>query len=188
MGQGPTITRFCRSMAELLALCLKLKLEPCPYCHLTGFLILHDWLYGYSESSLVKIRKGKRIFCSNRNLRKGCGRTFILLLAYFIRRIRIRTNPLWDFLSNCLRGKDKRNAFRLACPQGLSDSTLYRIWNRFKERQSFLRERLFRRMPQPPAVKTSDPVLETIRHLKAAFPKTRCPLRAFQLHFQVSCL
>ncbi|MCK5543067.1 MAG: hypothetical protein KAI40_10275, partial [Desulfobacterales bacterium] len=59
-----------------------LKIYACPHCNCCGCLILHGFLYGYDDTDFV--RRGHRIFCSNRNLRSGCGRTFPMLKSRFI--------------------------------------------------------------------------------------------------------
>jgi len=181
------VVRFCGPVEDVTAIAMKLKLEPCPYCHLIGCLILHDWLKGYTEASAMRQRKGKRVFCSDRNRRRGCGRTFVVLLSGYIRRIRAGVRTIWNYLSNVAEGMDKRNAFRLASLH-FSDSTIYRIWVRFKRRQSYLRSLLFRKAPSPTQSSSADPCVETIRHLQAAFPDVPNAVKAFQTHFQASFL
>jgi len=54
---------------------------------LNGTLIRHGFLCGFDESSPQrKTVRARRIFCSNRNARRGCGRTFSVWIADKIRR------------------------------------------------------------------------------------------------------
>ena len=68
---------FYRSDEEWHAVAERLKLTPCPHCKVVGTLIRHGFLYGFDDSSpRQKTVRARRIFCSNRNARPGCGRTF----------------------------------------------------------------------------------------------------------------
>jgi hypothetical protein len=67
---------FYRNAAEWLALADRLKLTPCPHCRVVGALNRHGFLYGFDDSSpRRKTVRARRIFCSNRCARRGCGRT-----------------------------------------------------------------------------------------------------------------
>ena len=179
------ISRFYRSASEFKRFQGTLKQCPCPYCRRTGFLILHGFLYGYAENGgTEKIKRGHRIFCSNRNQRRGCGRTFSCLAAVFIKNFILTTQSLWNFLQNFITSANKYQSFtRLHLP--FSATTIYRIYQRFDRRQSFLRSRL-RMLCPPPAVADPHPLLQTIRHLQSAFKNTACPLTALQSRLQLS--
>ena len=83
---------FYRSDEEWTAIAERLKQTPCPHCKVVGTLIRHGCLYGFDESSPQrKTVRARRIFCSNRNARPGCGRTFSVWLADKIRRLSLTT-------------------------------------------------------------------------------------------------
>lgn len=170
---------FCGSMDEFGAVHEKLKLTPCPHCRIAGTLILHGFLRGYDETSpRQKAVRARRVFCSNRKARSGCGRTFSVWLADKIRRLSLSAGGLWKFLKAAVAGGNKLNAIRnLKCQ--LSDSALYRVWKRFSNAQATIRTALFERC-RPPEVSADDSSAGTIAHLEAAFPDTPNPIRAFQ--------
>jgi hypothetical protein len=60
-----------------------------------GTLIRHGCLCGYDSSSpRRKTVRARRIFCSNRQARRGCGRTFSVWLADKIRRLSLTADGL----------------------------------------------------------------------------------------------
>ena len=65
--------RFAADEAELGALGLQLKQWRCPHCGREGALIGHGWLRGYAEHGGEGVIRGRRVFCSNRFRRGGCG-------------------------------------------------------------------------------------------------------------------
>ena len=70
----------------------RLKQTPCPHCKVVGTLIRHGFLYGFDESNPQrKTVRARRIFCSNRHARRGCGRTFSVWFADKIRRLSLTT-------------------------------------------------------------------------------------------------
>ena len=170
---------FYRNAEEWTAIAQRLKLTPCPYCQVVGALIQHGFLYGFDESSPQrKTLPPRRVFCSNRNARPGCGRTFSVWLADKIRRLALTTADLWRFLQiavadgllAALRGFDGH----------LSDRTLQRLWQRFHHAQSHLRTALFGRCPPPEMPAEHRPAAQVLAHLQAAFPDAPCPIAAFQ--------
>ena len=70
----------------------RLKVTPCPHCRAIGALIRHGYLRGYDEGNLRhKAVRARRIFCSNRGRRPGCGRTFSVWIATKVRRLGLTT-------------------------------------------------------------------------------------------------
>jgi hypothetical protein len=64
---------FCRDEREWLAFALRLKQMPCPHCDAVGELIRHGVLLGYDENCPPrKTIRARRVFCSNRDRRRGC--------------------------------------------------------------------------------------------------------------------
>ncbi len=176
---------FFRCDAEWIAIVGRLKLMPCPYCKVVGMLIRHGCLRGFDESSpRRKTVRARRIFCSNRNARHGCGRTFSVWIANKIRRVGLTSGALWRFLQRAVVGS--LHAAIRAADCHLSDRTLQRLWKRFHLGQSRIRTALLRRCPppRPPPTLPDQPAqrlaAEVIAHLQAAFPACPCPIAAFQ--------
>lgn len=169
---------FYRDDDEFNTLVEQLKLTPCPHCKLVGALIRHGSLYGFDENSNRKTLRARRIYCSNRKARPGCGRTFSIWLANKVRRLGLTTTGLWRFLQGAV-ANGILAAIR-ASPCRRSERTLQRLWQRFKRAQCKLRSALFARCtwPQPPA--EHQPEAEVLAHLHAAFPDAPCPIAAFQ--------
>ena len=121
---------FYRDAEEWMAITHRLKLMPCPHCKAIGTLIRHGFLYGFDESSpRQKTLRARRIFCSNRHARPGCGRTFSVWIADKIRRLSLTAGALWRFLELAIAGSIQAASRAVDCR--LSDRTWQRIWQRF---------------------------------------------------------
>jgi hypothetical protein len=172
---------FCRDEREWIAFAEGIKQRACPHCRVVGTLIRHGCLYGFEESSSRKTLRARRIFCSNRGRRRGCGRTFSVWLADKIRRLSLTTRGLWNFLKR-VAAAGIAEAMR-AAPGRLSDRTWQRLWKRFDRGQSSLRTALWGRCmpPELPAEPSRRPTAaHVLAHLQAAFPGADCPIAAFQ--------
>ena len=135
---------FYRTEEEGDALAQRLKLTPCPHCQMVGALIRHGFLYGFDDSHPHrKVLRARRIFCSNRQARPGCGRTFSVWLADKIRRLSLTTAGLWQFLQQAVA--DGLRAALRASSCSRSDRTWLRIWKRFHLGQSKIRTALLGR-------------------------------------------
>jgi hypothetical protein len=187
-GASPNVGQkrlFYRSVEEWTGIAEGLKQAPCPHCRVVGALIRHGNLYGFDESSPQrKTLRARRIFCSNRQARPGCGRTFSVWLADKIRRLSLTTGALWRFLQ-CAIGGGILAAIRAADCR-LSDRTMQRIWKRFDRGQSKIRTALCGRCPPPelPALPARQPAAHVLAHLEAAFPGAHCPIASFQHSMQ----
>lgn len=176
---------FFQSPEEWLAIAERLKQTACPHCKVVGTLIRHGFLYGFDEGSpRHKTRRAQRIFCSNRNARPGCGRTFSVWCADKIRRLSLTTAALWLFLKLAVAGAIV--AAGRAINAGLSDRTWQRIWSRFLRAQCHIRTALHARSP-PPESRPRLPYKQrrlaqahVLDHLQAAFPDVPCPIAALQ--------
>jgi hypothetical protein len=165
-----------------------LKIQACPHCKLTGFLILHGYLYGYSETSdTAKNKRAHRVFCSNRNNRQGCGRTFSVFDARFIRNFIFTAGILWLFLKNTKTGMNRFKAAKKLSIEW-SDTSIYRLYKRFKNNQPHIRSLLLSIKDPPCQTKTQHPEIQTIYHLESAFDGVFNPIAMFQHHFQQSFL
>ena len=172
---------FYRGERDFLAIYEKLKATVCPHCKATGLLVLHGFLRGYDESSpREKTVRARRIFCSNRNNRQGCGRTFSVWLADKIRRLSLSTRCLGKFLQSVVAGGMVAAIRCVNCH--LSDRQMQRIWKRFDLGQSQIRTALWQQCepPELPAKSAQSPAAEVLSHLQAAFPNSDCPIAAFQ--------
>jgi len=174
---------FCRSDAEWSTIAERLKQTPCPHCKAVGTLIRHGFLRGYDEGdSQRKTIRARRIFCSNRNRRRGCGRTFSVWVADKIRRLSLTTHALWRFLQNAVAGSLAAAVCAVAdCRR--SDRTWQRIWKRFHLGQCQIRTALsaWRPPPELPAEPARRPAAaQVLAHLQAAFSDADCPIATFQ--------
>lgn len=172
---------FCGGDEEWTNLVERLKLTPCPHCRFVGALVRHGFLHGYDDSNPQRRTvRARRIFCSNRQARPGCGRTVSVWLADKIRRLGLTTGTLWRFLQGGAAGSMLAAIRALNCH--LSDRTLQRIWKRFDRGQSKIRTALLGRCPPPtlPAESSPRPAAQVLAHLRAAFPGVACPIAAFQ--------
>jgi hypothetical protein len=181
------IKRFYETEAEFEDFYIRLKLIMCPHCNIRGCLIRHGYLYGYSESDTSIIKRGHRIYCSNRNRKNGCGRTFSVLVSVFIKNFMITANTLWRFLKKVTEGKSLAGAFRESGGP-IDRSSIYRIFKRFRDHQVRIRTYLVR-LKDPPKLKhIKSAAIQTILHLKIVFKQSSCPVAQFQHHFQASFL
>ena len=170
---------FYRSAEEWNALAGRLKQTPCPHCKIVGTLICHGFLYGFDDSSPSrKTRRARRVFCSNRNARPGCGRTFSVWPADKIRRLSLSTRAVWRFLQGA--AADGLRAAVRGASSHFSDRTWCRIWKRFRLGQSKIRTALSGRCPPPTLPAKHEPAAQTLAHLHAAFPNADCPIATFQ--------
>jgi hypothetical protein len=170
---------FYRNTEEWNAIAERLKLTPCPHCKGVGALIRHGSLYGFDDHHPQrKTLRARRIFCSNRHARPGCGHTFSVWAADKIRRLSLTTGRLWRFLQRAVADGILAAIRGIDCP--LSDRTLQRIWKRFHHGQSKIRTALFGRCPPPELPAEHRPAAQVLAHLLAAFPDAPCPIATFQ--------
>ena len=168
---------FYRNDDDWNAIVERLKQTPCPHCKVVGALIRHGCLRGYDDSSQRPTVRARRIFCSDRNARPGCGRTFSVWIADKIRRLGLTTGALWQFLKRAV-AHGIVDAIRTAGRQ-LCDRTWLRVWKRFDLGQSKIRTALSACCP-PPERSADRPAAQVLAHLQAAFPDVPCPIAAFQ--------
>lgn len=173
---------FYRHEPEWVAIAERLKQTPCPHCRTVGTLIRHGSLHGFDDSSPQrKTLRARRIFCSNRHRRPGCGRTFSVWIAEKIRRSGLTTRTLLAFLKRAVAGSI---AAAIHATKGhRSDRTWQRIWKRFDLAQSRIRTALLGRGPPPelsPQVFRRPAAAQVLAHLQASFLHADCPLAAFQ--------
>jgi hypothetical protein len=184
--RDPHYKRFCRSEAELEDARLGLKLLLCPHCRRVGFLIGHGFAWGYAEAGSERVVRGRRFFCSNRHRRRGCGRTFSLLLAHRLSGFVVGTRTLWQYLRAVLGGRSRKAAWERVGAAFWRASGV-RLWRKLSQAQAHIRARLCRHGP-PPAFSATEPLAQLAAHLQGAFPAAVCPFAHFQSHFQTPLL
>jgi hypothetical protein len=172
---------FYRSAEEWRAIVERLKQTRCPHCKVVGTLNRHGCLYGFDpDNRKQKTVRARRVFCSDRNLRPGCGRTSSVWCADTIRRLSLTTGDLWKFLNAAVAGSVLAACRAASC--FLSERTWQRIWTRFHKGQCKIRTALFGLCPPPelPAQPPQRPAAQVLAHLQTAFPDAHCPIAAFQ--------
>jgi hypothetical protein len=176
-------TLFYCDEVEWISYSKQLKQMPCPHCKAVGTLNRHGSISGCDETSPGKeIKRAHRIFCSNRNARPGCGRTFSIWLADKICRVKLTTRGLWQFLKKAVSDGITAAIDAASDACRLSGRVLQRIWQRFDRRQSHIRTVLWAQRPPPELSSESPPSTqaEVLAHLQAAFPDADCPIAAYQ--------
>src|ERR1700682_5523221 len=117
---------FFRSTEEWIAIAERLKQTPCPHCKVVGMLIRHGYLRGYDESTPQrKTVRARRVFCSNREARRGCGRTFSVWCADKTRRSSVPAGLWWRSLKPPAAGSIAAAIRAVDCQR--SDRTWQRI-------------------------------------------------------------
>lgn len=179
---------FYRHDEDWHAIVERLKHTSCPHCHTVGALIRHGVLTGFDDANPPRIAiRARRVYCSNRHRRRGCGRTFSVRRAHTIRRLSLSTRTLWGFLRRAAVGTIAAAAGDADCPR--SERTFQRIWRRFDRGQSAIRTALHSRGPPPavPAEPARRPAAaHVLAHLRATFPHDDCPIAAFQQAMRAS--
>lgn len=171
---------FFRNAEEWNAIAERLKQTPCPHCKRVGALIRHGYVRGFDDGSPRRPTvRARRVFCSNRNARPGCGRTFSVWYADKIRRLSLTTDALWRFL-RCAVTCSIALAIHAVLDCGRSDRTWQRLWQRFQHGQSQIRTALSALCPPPQVPAAHRPAAHVVAHLQAAFPHAHCPITAFQ--------
>lgn len=178
--------RYVSSIEEYDKLAEKLDFVPCPHCHVTGCLNKHGKRERYDEITGEVTACNARVFCNNRGNMDGCGRTYsVVLIERLYQRI-VSCQTLWGFLLLLLAGKSIKDAWEDTTKAFTTD-------NGYKTRKSFIKSQshirtLLNRLGKPGPLNITDPLLQTIQHLKTVFRAFSCPVSAFQLRFQKAFL
>jgi hypothetical protein len=176
--------RFVRDEPALAGVLLDLKLTCCPHCRRTGALIGHGLLRGYAEQASELVVRGRRVFCSDRGQRPGCGRTFSVLLSTVLYGFVVRSLTLFRFADAVLNGLTRRTAWLSTLHAVLSLSSAYRLWRRLHEAQSPLRTGLSVEVPAP-VCSAREPLAQVFAHLGTVVGASDTDLlEAYQRHLQ----
>lgn len=146
-------------------------------------LIGHGFLFGYAADGSDIVVRGRRLLCSRRFRRAGCGHTFSVLLAPMIAGFSVRTCTLSRLLSAVLSGLCINAAWTQLATTSLSLRSGYRLWRRLLAAQSHLRTTLAS-TSSPPACTDAQPLAQLLDHLKHVLGTTDCVFAVFQLTFQ----
>lgn len=177
---------FYADDAAWAALGERLKQTACPHCRVVGTLNKHGMLVGFDDRSPQRrTMRARRLYCSNRGRRSGCGRTVSVWLAETIRRSSVITSTLGAFLRRAV--VDGVAAAVRAAPGRRSGRSWQRIWTRFDRAQSRIRTALVtlsNRGPptawSPGSVRRPD-LAHVLQHLATVFAVTADPLAAYQV-------
>jgi hypothetical protein len=94
----------------------------------------------------------------------------------------VRAAALWSLLGRLLEGGSIKGAVE-ALDLSFPLETLYHLLHRLRRRMVRVRSALCRE-GKAPASSQTDPLLQTVEHLRQLFSKGTCPCADFQLHFQ----
>jgi hypothetical protein len=176
-------TVFVQDLPALEKTLCGLKGMACFFCGRRGTLNRHGRIEGNDpQSADGRLRRGHRVYCANRGRRGGCGRTFSILLAHALPRHTFSAPLLWSVLARLLGGLSIRAAWKTA-GKPLALETTYHLIQRLRRRLSDLRTALSPLL-RPPSGEQRDPLLQTLAHLRAAFPACACPVETFQVRLQ----
>jgi hypothetical protein len=180
--------KYVRDRQGLDEVLAEAKQMACPHCHRTGMLVGHGVVLGYAERSGDPEVRGRRLLCSARFRRSGCGRTFAVLISTVIGGFVVRTRTLSSFLEAVVGGLCRKAAWEQVHDgaPGLSLRSGYRLWTRLLAAQSRLRTILFGAGPPPPST-DARPIAQLLAHLRcAAGADADCVFAGVQLSHQRS--
>jgi hypothetical protein len=163
------------------------KALACPRCGLYGTLNAHGWLSGYAEIGSARVLRGRRLYCSDRFRRPGCGRTFSVLLSRMIAGFTATTETLARFVRAVVAGTCRKAAWERVARAGLVPRSGYRLWRRLDRAQSTLRSRLSRLCP-PPDTRSALPMAQLVAHLDVALGPADDVFARLQSRLQTSLL
>lgn len=142
-------------------------------------------LFGYAERSQERVVRGRRLFCSNRNRRAGCGRTVSIWLDTVVAGFLVRARTLSQFVGEVTAGKTRKAAWECAACGALSLASGYRLWKRLVHAQPELRTRLSG-VAAAPTCSAKLPWAQLLAHFKLVLPSADCVFAGFQSLFQMA--
>lgn len=162
--------------------------SPCPHCRRTGTLVGHGLVMGYAERGTDRDVRGRRLLCSARARRTGCGRTCSVLIATVIAGFTVGAATLSRLLEEVVSGRSRKRAWErlqeaAGGGAGLSLRSCYRLWSRLCAAQSRIRTALSGFVP-PPATADAHPVAQMLAHLRLVAGTSGCVVAAYQLALQ----
>jgi hypothetical protein len=181
------VINFVRKRKDCNQALQNLKQTRCAHCRRMGTLNRHDRIQGNDPDSVNKqILRGRRVWCSNRGRRGGCGLTMRILFARLLPRHSANAKMLSTLLKGlCGGGSVKRIWEESRLPMQLQ--SCYHLLKRLRDRLDTVRAALLTRC-KPPGSRHSDPLRQTAEHLRCAFPGRQNLVEAFQHTFQTSIM
>jgi hypothetical protein len=156
----------------------------CAHCSKHDQFVSHGIIYKQRSSSFAE-KVGKRIFCSNRYGRTGCGRTFQLYVANEIPSFRYGAAHLFIFITALITKHKMEEAYLQATGQSESRNAwrwLNKLMFKLSEYRSFLKvreEHCFN-----PFRSTSNPLKHLLPTLARLFASTNNGCFIFQMRQQ----
>ena len=188
--------RFFTDIDALNQFSLSLRSYPdrfqCPHCQQSDPLLSHGFIYkqhGIDQREPV----GKRLFCSNRHHRRGCGRTTALYVQHTIPFLHYQGGVLSVFIQLLFAGVSVRGAYRQAT-SAQSDRHAFRWMDKLLAQLSVFRSVLCglpgflldhhhdNAFDQQSARRRQ--LLPTLKQLQRLLPKSNLLCGAFQLQTQ----
>ena len=170
------------SEAELEHLLPTLRSWRCGFCGRHATWVGHGWAYGYGTDGTPAEVRGRRILCTSRGRRTGCGRTRTVLLRAAVRGFVVRTALLWSLLLALASGQSVRafwSTFEGTRQVSLTLRSAHRLAVRLRRQLPLLNPRLCR-LVDAPASRCRDPIAALVAHLKLAFPGSDDAVAALQ--------
>ncbi|MDD4976211.1 MAG: hypothetical protein PHY93_17775 [Bacteriovorax sp.] len=112
----------------------------CKYCQNCNQFVSHGFVYK-KQNNGEKKAVGKRLFCSNRHGKLGCGRTTRLYLAILIPTFQYTNRQIFIFLSALLSMSSIQKAYKLATNTDDPRNAyrwLHKLWNKLIDYRCFL--------------------------------------------------
>jgi len=173
---------FVSDQAALADVLFSVRLRACEHCHRVGMLVGHGLLVGYAEGSSAREVRGRRLLCSNRHRRAGCGRTFSVWIASVVPRRVVRARTIFALLVALIVAVPLARAWRQVSAMALR--TGYRISRCLAVAGPAIRTALLSRAP-PPTIESASPDAQLLAHLRAVLGPIDS-FAAYQLTFQRS--
>jgi len=144
---NPQMKRFYPDFESINAFTLSLDFHrnelECTHCSKHDQFVSHGFIYKQRSRSFAE-KVGKRIFCSNRYGRMGCGRTFQLYVANEIPHFRYGAAHLFIFITALIANQTISEAYLSATGQSEFRNAwrwLSRLMLKLFEYRSFLKVR-----------------------------------------------
>lgn len=161
----------------------------CEKCSRNNQFVSHGYIYKQRSQSTTEA-VGKRLFCSNRYGRSGCGKTLRLTIANEIPNLCYSGAQVFIFLTQLLAGNSVQHAYQQATRQ-FEARNAWRWLNKLTAKLTVFRSVFISRAPEHCAPNSSHSrrrriLLPTIEHLCDRFNPSPCS--AYQLHTQSAFL
>jgi hypothetical protein len=169
------MTRFFDSMDEIERFSMELRFQSssliCKQCSSQQDFVSHGYVYRQLSMD-NRIKVGKRVICSNRFGRNGCGFSFRCLLNIRIPRLKYSVIEVFTFILMLLSRLSVKNSYQKATGSD-NERQGWRWSNRLKQSQSFYRS-IVSSLVHKTGSKTHShhtPLLQCLHDLVQLFPK-----------------